>query len=177
LLGVDSLPRLNLLQMDVCEMRFPVNSFDFVYSNSVLHHLPEPSLALDSIVRVMRPGAVSYIALHPYTSDTGCLDPRIFTERKHEVRGWPHLRPSLQNTVGNSNTYVNKLRLEQWRTLFAAKMPGVQFVLTPSENADYDGARALQSQGELLDYSIEELCTGQLAALWMKPEPSKAPQT
>jgi SAM-dependent methyltransferase len=176
LLGVASLPKLDLRQMDVCEMRFPANSFDFVYSNSVLHHLPEPALALDSIVRVLRPGGVSYIALHPYASDTGCLDPRIFTDRRSEVRGWPHLRPSLQNTVGNPNAYVNKLRLEQWRTLFMAKMPSVQFILTPSLNADVEGARTLQSQGELLDYSIEELCTGKFAALWVKPLSASTPQ-
>ncbi len=169
-LGLGSTPRLNVLQMDAGAMSFPAASFDFVYSRAVFHHLPDPRLAIDGVVRVLRPGGASYIALHPYTSETGCLDPRIYSNQRDEIRGWPHLRPSLRSTVDSSNTYVNKLRLSEWRALFAARMPGVQFVLTQSEESSIERAKILQRQGDLLDYSLEELCCGQFAALWRKAE-------
>jgi SAM-dependent methyltransferase len=161
-------PKLQVLQMDVCEMSFPDETFDFVYSRAVFHHLPDPGAALDAIVRVLRPGGVAYIGLHPYTSETGCLDPRVYTERRNEVRGWPHLRPHLQSTVDNLNTYLNKLRLQEWHALFASKMAHAECILTPNY-ACIEAAKTLQSQGELLDYSLEELSVGQFAAIWKKP--------
>ena len=167
-LQIGRLPKLDVLRMDACAMSFPSESFDFVYSRAVFHHLPAPAAALDGIVRVLRPGGACYITLHPYTSPTGCLDPRVFTERRDEVRGWPHLRQSRKETVDPSNACLNRLRLPEWRKLFTSKMPGVQFVTTESTEATPSEATALQNQGELLDYSIEELCTGQFAALWRK---------
>jgi SAM-dependent methyltransferase len=173
-LGIERAPRLDVLRMDACAMSFPSESFDFVYSRAVFHHLPKPATALEGVARVLRPGGACYIALHPYTSPTGCLDPRIYTERQNEVRGWPHLRQSLHTTVDPSNACLNKLRLPEWRNLFSAKMPGSQFILTESREASIDEAKALQSRGELLDYSLEELCTGQFAAVWKKPGASNS---
>lgn len=168
-LGVTRLPELNILQMDACRLKFPSNSFDFVYSNSVFHHLPEPGAAIASVSRVLKSGGVAYIDFHPYTSDTGCLDPRLFAGLTEELGSWPHLRPSRRHIVKPANTWVNKLRHHEWRALFESEMPGVQFILTPSTTARVERARTLQEQGELLEYSLEELCTGRFAALWMKP--------
>jgi len=160
---------LKILQMDTCQMTFADASFDFVHARSVLHHLPDPGAAVEGIVRVLRPGGAAYILLHLYTSETGCLDPRIYTERRSETRGWPHLRPQLRNTLANQNTYVNKLRLREWHKLFAAKLPDAECVTTRSDSATIEMAKSLQRQGELLDYSIEELTTVDLAVLWRKP--------
>ena len=49
----------------------------FVYSLTVLQHLEQPEQALEEIVRVMRPGAVVYVDLMPYTGRTGSLDIRV----------------------------------------------------------------------------------------------------
>jgi SAM-dependent methyltransferase len=167
-LGVRQLPILNIMQMDACHMSFADQSFDFVYTRSVFHHLPDPSAALDGIVRILRPGGAAYVVLHVYSSHTGCLDPRIYTARQHEIRGWPHLRPALSGTI-NKNTYVNKLRLQEWRTIFDAKMPGAEYFMGMADAETTELARALQSQGELRDYSLEELTTNEFAALWRKP--------
>jgi SAM-dependent methyltransferase len=169
LLHIERRPSLTVLQMDACAMSFPLESFDFVYSRAVFHHLPRPDAAIDAVVRILRPGGACFITLHPYTSPTGCLDPRIYTEKRNEVQGWPHLRRSLQGQVDPSNACLNRLRLPEWRALFTAKMPGVRFILTESKDATIGDAEALHSQGELLNYSLEELCTGQFAAVWKKP--------
>src|SRR5256885_12563105 len=83
-LNLKRLPRLTGHAMDVCNLSFEPESFDFVYSRSVLHSLRDPLSAIDQIVRILRPGGVTYISIHPYTSQTGCLDPRVFTDRWQE---------------------------------------------------------------------------------------------
>ena len=39
---------------------FPDEVFEFVFSQAVLEHLPEPGLAVDDMVRVLKPGGVFY---------------------------------------------------------------------------------------------------------------------
>jgi SAM-dependent methyltransferase len=168
-IGVGSVPTPKVIQMDACKMSFPNESFDFVYARSVFHHLPDPSAALDGIVRVLRPGGAAYILLHLYTSATGCLDPRIYTDRRNEVQGWPHLRPRLNGTLNSENTYLNKLRLQDWQKLFDSKMPFAKYFANEASSGTFELARTLRSQGELLDYSLEELTTNDFAVLWRKP--------
>lgn len=168
-IGVRSVPTPKVIQMDACKMSFADESFDFVYARSVFHHLPDPSAALDGIVRVLRPGGAAYILLHLYTSETGCLDPRIYTDRRNEVQGWPHLRPGFRGTLDIDNIYLNKLRLYEWRNLFGSKMPCAKYFANEASPATFELARTLQSQGELADYSLGELTTHDLAVLWRKP--------
>jgi SAM-dependent methyltransferase len=160
---------LKVLQMDACSLQFSDSSFDFVYSRSVFHHLSDPAAAIDGIVRVLKPGGAVYILLHLYTSETGCLDPRIYTDRRSEVLGWPHLRSQQNERLDNQGTYVNKLRLGDWHALFHSKMPGADLLMNRSDDATIGAAQSLQAQGELLDYSIEELTTVDLAVIWRKP--------
>jgi SAM-dependent methyltransferase len=168
-IGVERLPKLKIIQMDACQMTFADESFDFVYARSVFHHLPDPAAALEGIGRVLRPGGGAYLILHLYTSETGCLDPRIHTSRRKEVQGWPHLRPASHTVLYNDNTYLNKLRLHEWRALFNSKLPDAKYFTTAGNSATVESARDLQSRGELLDYSLEELITYDLAVIWRKP--------
>jgi len=171
-LNQDRLPNPKVLQMDAANMTFPKGSFDFVYSRAVFHHLTNPGAAIDSIVRVLKPGGGCYVSLHLYTSETGCLDPRVYSEKWNEVRGWPHLRPRLPHFVERQGIFVNKTRLDEWRALFTAKMPDAQFILTQSENANVEAAVELHNRGELLEYSLEELLTGDFTVVWQKPRDS-----
>jgi SAM-dependent methyltransferase len=169
-LGIKRLPQLTTRTMDVRRMTFANQSFDFVYSRSVLHHLPDPGTALREIARVLRPGGVAYVTIHPYTSATGCLDARVHTAQRHEIDGWPHLRPQLRDRVYAPNAHLNKFRLADWRGVFTTEMPGAECVLTNSgEEGIVESAQSLQGQGELLDYSLEELIVGEFASLWKKP--------
>lgn len=168
-LNLRAFPRMTVLRMDVCGMSFPENSFDLVYSRSVFHHLPLPADAIREVARVLRPGGVACIGIHLYTSANGSLDPRIYTGLSGNLRFWPHLRPQLSQSL-RPNTYVNKLRFEQWRQFFGEAMPGVEFILDRSSDPELEEqAKALQAKGELLEYTIEELITHGFAALWRKP--------
>ncbi|NJK81576.1 MAG: class I SAM-dependent methyltransferase [Chloroflexaceae bacterium] len=46
-----------LYQQDVCNLQFPDNTFDIVMGAHILEHLPDPSIGLREMVRVLRPGA------------------------------------------------------------------------------------------------------------------------
>jgi len=170
-LGITRLPKFRILQMDMTRMTFEPSSFDFVYSRSVLHCLPDPGAALEQVARVLRPGGVAYITLHLYSSDTGHLDTRVYTEKRSEIPLWAHLRPHLHGTINPPNLFLSKLRLAEWRELFGNKMPGSEFILTRSLTPGVDEAAVsqLQDAGELREYSPEELLTGQLVAIWRKP--------
>lgn len=45
-LQVKRLPYVKVLQMDIGRMVFPDNSFDFVYTRALFHHLPDPITAV-----------------------------------------------------------------------------------------------------------------------------------
>src|SRR4029079_10089747 len=112
-----------------------------------------PTAAVAEIERILRPGGAAYISIQPYTSQNGCLDPRVHTDRFQEVGLWPHLRPQLKGRIDEPNVYLNKLRLKQWEELFSSRMEGAKFIVTPGYPSAPEAARRLQSQGELLDYS------------------------
>jgi SAM-dependent methyltransferase len=167
-LGVPALSRVKVMQMDACKMTFPDESFDVVYCHSVFHHLPEPEVALNAILRVLKPGGVAYISLHLYTSENGSLDPRVF-DPTQEFPSWAHLRNDLALQV-QSNAFLNKLRLEEWRDVFLRTMPDLHLILVPTMKPGIlELAGKLQEDGKLTGYSIEELTTHELSVFWQKP--------
>jgi 2-polyprenyl-3-methyl-5-hydroxy-6-metoxy-1,4-benzoquinol methylase len=50
------------VQVDSAKLPFPDNSFDVVVSNHVVEHVPDQSVHLQELVRVLRPGGVAYLA-------------------------------------------------------------------------------------------------------------------
>jgi len=52
------------VQGDMESLPFQKETFDFVYSYGVLHHLPDPRAGLGELVRVMKPGGL--LALYVY---------------------------------------------------------------------------------------------------------------
>ena len=51
-------------RMNVLELDFPDNSFDYVYSVGVLHHTGDPETGLKEMCRVVKPGGVIVISLY-----------------------------------------------------------------------------------------------------------------
>ncbi|MEI6673572.1 MAG: class I SAM-dependent methyltransferase [Verrucomicrobiota bacterium] len=167
-LGVLTLPRLPVLQMDACQMDFPDESFDVIYCNSVFHHLPQPETALNAISRTLKPGGVAYISLHLYTSENGNLDPRVFDPTQY-LPSWAHLRHDLALGI-QSNAFLNKMCLHEWREIFLRALPESHLMLIPSRKPGISElARELQANGVLAGYSLEELTTHELVVFWQKP--------
>ena len=69
--AIGSLPYndgFNEFTMDLCNMSFPDNYFDFVITSHVLEHVPNLQRCTQEIYRVMRPGAIGFIAI-PYMAN------------------------------------------------------------------------------------------------------------
>jgi len=166
-LAVDADPVI--VAMDAAAMTFPDGSFDCVFSHSCFEHLSEPGDVIRQVARVLRPGGLAHVDVHLYTSDSGCHDVRIFGGRRDSIPPWSHLRPQYRSLV-QPNSYLNEIRLVQWRELFSRHWPGVTFRLRPERDPAIRGALApLQADGELEGYEDEELLSVYLVAEWVKP--------
>ncbi len=169
-LGVNSLPKLPVSLMDACNLSFEDSSFDFIHCHAVLHHVKKPASALAGMSRVLRPKGALYAQVHLYSSETGCLDPRVFSEyATAALPPWAHLRPRYAGLV-NSNAYLNKLRLSEWLDLFSAFFPGA--VIIPGLSERPGAAReaaALSASGEIEGFSVKEMLTHDITVLWRKP--------
>jgi len=53
---------------DIRDLRFPSESFDYVYTMGTIEHIPEPSVAVAEIFRVLKPGGRAIIGV-PYRFD------------------------------------------------------------------------------------------------------------
>jgi SAM-dependent methyltransferase len=166
-LTVDDDPAI--VAMDAAAMTFPDGSFDCVFSHSCFEHLAEPGDVIRQVARVLRPGGLAHVDVHLYTSDSGCHDVRIFGGRRESIPPWSHLRPQYRRLV-QPNSYLNEIRLSQWRDLFSQQWPGAKFRLRPERDPAIQSALApLQADGELTEYEDEELLSVYLVAEWVKP--------
>jgi len=55
---------VHVVQADLHHPPFELESFDFIYSIGVLHHLPNPEAAFQNLLRFLRPGGVVQIYLY-----------------------------------------------------------------------------------------------------------------
>jgi SAM-dependent methyltransferase len=54
----------SLVRASVTELPFPDASFDLVYSNGVIHHIPETRTAIAEFHRVLRPGGTAIVMVY-----------------------------------------------------------------------------------------------------------------
>lgn len=164
--------RLEVMQMNAGDLRFPSESFDFAYSSSVMQYLDDPAAALHEMARVVKPGGGVYVDFMPFTGPNGGLDIRILGGRDAFPR-WAHLRPGTAELM-QENAPLNRLRLTEWRAIFADAMQGHTFVLDQPDSRELEReARVAQANGELREYSVEELLTAGVSVVWRKPSLSE----
>ena len=150
-------------------MSFPDDTFDVAYSFAVFQHLQEPERVASEMARVVRPGGFVYLEFILYTSQTGSHDLRLLGGGTADIPGWAHLRAGYADTVQQS-AYLNRLRLPQWRAIFAATLPGHELMLVSSEDPAVEAElRRLRETGELADYEPDELLTSKVVVMWQKP--------
>lgn len=94
-------------------MPWPDGSFDVVWSHSVLEHVPEPASLLAEIHRVIRTGGHHVASIDLETHLGGREDP----EHMYEFLKYPQWMWNLMTS--HRSGFVNRLRLSQWRSLFA----------------------------------------------------------
>ena len=167
-LGTKNLPEPKLLFGDVCTAPLQKESFDVLVTWSVFEHLSDPAKAIENVIQSLRPGGVFYVGIHLYTSNSGHHDIRAFTGAGESLPLWGHLRPTKEHLI-HQGSYLNKLRLPEWRTLFASKAPGSEEFL---EDYGADRLRGLMTpdlRQELGQYTDDELLSVDAFYLWKKP--------
>jgi SAM-dependent methyltransferase len=165
-LGVRRLPKLDIRRAGAANLPLRDRCVDFAYSRAVFQHLPDPGAVVRELIRVLRPGGVLYVSLHPYTSPTGCLDPRVlYGGIENELGLWPHLRPELQDMV-RPNAFINKLGLRDWQRLFSSIEEKVTYLITPTDERYVSAAVSLKQKGHLQDYTVQELTVGALDVMF-----------
>jgi SAM-dependent methyltransferase len=60
-----ALQRVYPVQGSIFTLPFPYSKFDMVFSDGVIHYLPDPSAALKSLVTSLRHGGTSYVWVYP----------------------------------------------------------------------------------------------------------------
>jgi ubiquinone/menaquinone biosynthesis C-methylase UbiE len=63
--------QIQLQLVDAKELPYPDGSFEWVISNSIIHHIPQPAHSLAEMVRVVKPGGLLFVRdlLRPETAD------------------------------------------------------------------------------------------------------------
>ena len=78
---------------DVCAMPFAASTFDLVIASDVIEHVEDDALALQEIVRVLRPGGMLLLTVPAFASLWGLQDRVAHHKRRYRL---PALRGQLQ---------------------------------------------------------------------------------
>ena len=142
--------------MDADALEFPDDHFDFVHSSWVFEHVENVRGAIREISRVLKPTGVAWIGTHLFPSLSGGhhLDwIRPGEQTDSPVSPWDHL---LDNQFP-VNTYLNRLRLDEYREIFDSEVEVIEEMLT------HEGEEFLTPELEatLLDkgYTRQDLTT------------------
>ena len=79
--------RLNFIHGQLPDIRLPRSEYDLIFSNSLLHHLPEPQILWQFIKRYARPGARVVVM--------DLLRPDSIQEAKERVENYAALEPEI----------------------------------------------------------------------------------
>lgn len=126
--GLKRLP-VHFAIMNTSLMGFPNNSFDFLWSNSVMEHIMPIDRALAEMARLVRPGGLIYHRIDPYFWLRGCHKTALVDIP------WAHARLSINEfyrfvaeSEGTAQaarrcqrlTTLNRVTLRQWRKIVEA---------------------------------------------------------
>jgi SAM-dependent methyltransferase len=119
-------------QMDVNELRFENSSFDYVFSYDAFEHFPNPEIALQNAIRVLKKGGYLYLNFGP-------LYMSAFGEHAYDTIRVPYCqflfsRPTLDEYSRNNGltpidyTHVNGWTLECYRSLWKKYSDSIEIV-------------------------------------------------
>jgi SAM-dependent methyltransferase len=139
---------------------FEKESMDLIWGYYMMQHVRHPELTVKEISRVLKPGGSFVCRLD--------LRDHYFHHEKHN---WYHClkySETLWNAMTiNRGSYVNRLRLSDWQTLFE-KNGFTTMKLTPHQ--DKEALILNRPHSYLISYTDEDLLTYRFDALFTKPE-------
>ena len=159
-LGVkpEAAARQTLLCGDVAYLPFPGNYFDLITSVAAFEHFLHVPLVVAEMARVLRPGGLAWIGIHPFTAISGghnvTLTEIPLRRLPPGIAAWDHLRQrQLPCPVP-----LNEWRIAQYGATFAQ-----HFEILKNYCASREGEDLLtpELEAELAAYTRDELtCLG-----------------
>jgi SAM-dependent methyltransferase len=141
-------PNTHFVQADIYHPPFPPESFDFVYSLGVLHHLPDPEKGFRSLLPLLREG--EYINIYLYWNLEG--EP-----------AWRRVALSAVTGIRRVTTRIPHALLKKLSWMIAAGFQ-VAFVLPSRALDSFERTRSLADRvplGHYRKYSFRVLYTDQ----------------
>ncbi len=159
------LAKLDTRVMDASDLKFEDKSFDFIYSAWVFEHVENVSRAICEINRILKGGGVAWIGVHLFPSLSGGHNfawARPDEAPSKNVPPWDH----LLDVTSPVNTYLNKLRLEDYRSIFS------KAIQVADEQLTFEGKQLLtvELKDKLIGkgYSYSDLTTRTVVFLCRK---------
>lgn len=131
------------------------DEFDLVVSHEVFEHIEDMDNALAELKRVIKPGGLTYIYIHLYTSLSGghSIAWKYPDENPSDtVPPWDHLRQNLYPVIPS---WINRWREHQYREAFDAA--GFEVVDWFTYATEGEALLTPEIRAELADYAEEEL--------------------
>lgn len=157
-------------EMSAQALDFEDDTFDLVVSHEVFEHLPDVEAAVRELRRVMKPGGVTYIYTHNFTSISGghhIAWKYPDSEPSSTVPPWDHLRESRFPDIPS---WINRWREHQYREVFERHFIVEEWIHTEREA---EGLLTEKIRRELEEYSDEELLTKGFITI-ARPRPGPA---
>lgn len=152
------------LRFDRCDVRpydgvalgWPDASFDLVVSHEVFEHVEDVARLLDSIARVMKPDATTYIYIHNHASLSGghhIAWKHPDSRPSRVVAPWDHLRGRRHADIPS---WLNRWRADEYRRAFEQRLEILEWLPVGREGVEL---LTPAIRDELHDYSVDELLT------------------
>jgi ubiquinone/menaquinone biosynthesis C-methylase UbiE len=113
--------RARFVPGSVAELPFPDASFDLVYSNGVIHHMPDTGRAIQEFHRVLRPGGVAVVMVYHRPSFNFFVSVMTIRRLLASLLLVPRAERVLARVTGESPEVLaghrGLLRSEGWRYL------------------------------------------------------------
>jgi SAM-dependent methyltransferase len=171
-------PSPRLLRTGGETIPLPDDSVDAVVSNNVFEHIADVAAVTKEIRRVLRPGGIAHIIIHPFTAFSGGHHLATIAHAGLQRGGltvppWDHLR---QNRFP-SGVYLNRMRLAEYRAIFEQHLDTIEWSLRGPEGESY---LTPEIEHELAQFTRTELLTGKIDYTGQKPNrtiPHSTPAT
>ena len=153
---VDSIDsRIEYKEYDGKQLPYPNETFDFVWSWTVYEHLRFPEVTLPETFRVLKKGgiSVSFIDLvdHFVYGPNPGKEEDIFDCLSYSESQWKLM-------TSNRSTFVNRLRLSDWKNLF--EQSGFEMIECDTEKSEVINQLIAQGKLDYLNkYSKEDAIT------------------
>lgn len=158
-------PRGQLFAAGAEHIPLPDESVDAVFSDDVYEHLPDVDAATAEAARVLKPGGIALIRIHPFTAFSGGHHPASIhhgQRRELTIPPWDHLRQRRHP----SGVYLNELRERDYRRILRTYFETLRWERLGPEGEEHLTDAILQ---ELPDYDRDELLVGKIVFLGRKP--------